>query len=141
MCPSFALGLCVKGNKANLREGPGSRFAISWTVQQHMPLEEVKRQGSWIQVKDVDGAKHWVYRTLVTSSGQCLVVKTRIANLRQGPGTKYPLAKLKNAGRYFAFKKLDSENGWYKIDTGGLGVAWVSEKLVWRAFRVQKIGF
>ncbi|MEO0336295.1 MAG: SH3 domain-containing protein, partial [Pseudomonadota bacterium] len=62
----MAFGLCVKGSKANLREGPGSRYPVSWTVQQHMPLAEVKRQGGWIQVKDVDGQRHWVYRSLVT---------------------------------------------------------------------------
>jgi SH3-like domain-containing protein len=133
--------LCVTGTKANLRGGPGSKYAVSWVVQKHMPLAEVDRRGSWVQVKDVDGVTHWVYRGLVSTTAQCLVVKTKIANLRQGPGKNFPLAKLKSAGRYFAFKKLDSENGWYKIDTGGLGIAWIHENLVWRAFRVQKIGF
>ena len=139
---SVALGLCVKGRKANLRTGPGSKYPISWTVQKNMPLLEVSRRGSWVEVKDVDGMRHWAYRPVLTSSRQCLVVKTNVANLRSGPGKKYGMAEpLSRADRYFAFEKIDSDLGYYKINVEGMGPAWIHESLVWRAITVQKIGF
>lgn len=137
-----SLGLCVKGRKANLRSGPGVKYPISWTVQKNMPLLEVSRRGSWVEVKDVDGSRHWAYRSILTSQRQCLVVKTNKANLRSGPGKQFPLASpLPRADRYFAFEKVDSDMGYYKVKVDGVGPAWIHESLVWRALTVQKIGF
>ena len=139
---SQAYGLCVKASEANLRSGPSRQEKVTWVVKKHMPLLEVDRKGSWYKVKDVDGKTHWVFSRLVTSRAQCLVVKTSKANLRTGPGTKYPLADYPTANRYFAFEKLDSEEGWFKIrSASGKGPFWIHEALVWRALQVQSISF
>lgn len=137
-----AQGLCVKSNDANLRSGPSSKSGITWVASKHMPLLEVGRKGSWYKVKDVDGKVHWVFSRLVSGSAQCLVVKAGKANLRTGPGTQFPVADYPTANRYFAFEKLDSSNGWYKIrSASGRGPFWIHESLVWRALKVQSISF
>lgn len=134
--------LCVSASRANLRSRPSTKAAITLSVGKYTPLLELERQGGWYKVKDVDGMVHWIYSSLVTSRYQCMIVKTSQANIRTGPGSKFALARYPIANRYFAFRKLDSEEAWLKIQSpSGRGPFWIHENLVWQAFRVQSIGF
>ena len=134
--------LCVSASKANLRNRPSTKGAITLSVGKYTPLLELERKGGWYKVKDVDGVVHWIYSSLVTSRFQCMIVKSSRANIRTGPGGKFPLARYPIANRYFAFRKLDSEEAWLKIQSpSGRGPFWIHENLVWQAFRVQSIGF
>lgn len=137
-----ARALCVSATQANLRSGPSAKSAVTLSVGKFTPLLELDKKGRWYKVKDVDGAVHWVYSSLVTSRIQCLIIKVSTANIRTGPGSQHPLAPYPIANRYFAFKKLDSDEAWLKIQSpSGKGPFWVHENLVWRALRVQSIGF
>lgn len=137
-----SFGLCVISSKANLRNKPSSKGQLTLSVGKYTPLLEVERSGSWYKVKDVDGATHWVFSKLVSTSVQCLIIKSSKANIRTGPGGNFPVARYPVANRYFTFKKLDSEDEWIQIESpSGKGPFWIHENLVWRAFKVQSIGF
>lgn len=137
-----SLALCVKLSQANLRAEPSTKSAITWVVGAHTPLLEVERKGNWYKVRDVDGEHHWVATKAVTSKTQCLTIKGAQANLRQGPGSQYPLAEYPTANRYFSFEKLDSEDEWYQVrSASGLGPFWVHESLIWQALKIHSIGF
>lgn len=124
--------LCVKSEKANLRSGPGTKYDKTWEVYKYMPFDKVKRQGSWLKVRDVDGMDHWIFSKLVTTSYLCAVVKASKANLRTGPGVTYKKSpQWPTAPRYAAFRFLRSKGKWAQIqDSDGIKY-WVSRSLIW----------
>jgi len=48
----------------NVRSGPGTSFAIAFTVEQGVPFKVLRRKGNWISVQHADGDKGWIYKTL-----------------------------------------------------------------------------
>ena len=141
LCSPWVHGLCIKTNKANLRKGPGSHYPKTWTVGLYTPLIKLEKRNGWYKVKDVDGEVHWVYHTLTTHSYSCLTVRSEIANLRTGPGSRFPRPDFKRVDRYTSFKKMDREGDWFKvIDIYGKGF-WIYSKSVWRPLRISNISF
>lgn len=138
---SVAQAFCVNASFAQLREGPGTKYPISWVVGRYMPLVEVARQGNWVQVADLDGQKHWIHRSLLTNTFQCLVVKGAYAQLRTGPGSHYPLAERKFADRYTPFRRFELREGWYEVQDSSGAKAWIHESLVWLPLKVLNINF
>lgn len=133
--------LCVSVAKANLRARPSVNSPITWRVGRYMPLLKLSSRGKWYKVQDLEGTKHWVYRRLVSSQMDCVVVKNRFTNLRTGPGTKYKKSAMLFAERYFAFKKLDRDGGWLKVqDDYGMNY-WVFDRNVWEPLRYSTIRF
>lgn len=124
--------LCINAKKANLRSGPSTKKPISWEVFKYMPLQKVKKKGRWIQVKDFEGDKHWVFDSLVTKKFQCAVVKVNKANLRTGPGSKYKkAADLPSVDKYTVFKLAKVQGKWAKVTDSFGDHYWVFRKLLW----------
>src|SRR5690606_37748779 len=136
-----AHALCVKTAKANLRTGPSSKKPISWTVGKYTPLMEVRRQGSWIEVEDMDGEKHWVHKSVVTNSIVCVSVQVNSARLRKSPGTNAETADIRQVDRYTAFKRIDAQGEWYEVQAGWGEIYWIHESTVWRPVRVTRLSY
>ncbi len=126
-----ANALCVKAPKANLRSGPGTKYQKLWQVFKYMPFKRLKRKGNWIQVKDVDGDRYWIYKGLVTSSYKCAVVKKEKVNLRKGPGTNYKVVSWSPVSKYFSMKVVRTKGNWVKIVDSVGDKAWVYRPLIW----------
>lgn len=118
----------VKGSTLNMREGPGTRHPVLWSLSRGYPLQVVKRQGDWLQVKDFEGDGGWVARSL-TSSAPHHVVKVPTANLRSGPGTRYRIKGKMEYGE--TLRTLQKQGQWVKVRHESLGQGWVSRRLVW----------
>ena len=129
--PAFALALCVTQPLTSLRAGPGSDHRVTWIVGQYMPLKEITRKGSWIQVQDMDGEKHWVASAAVSSRLQCVAVKSKIAKLRKGPGSRFPESELATADKYTPFLKVNREGDWIQVQDEYRETFWVSDKSMW----------
>ena len=95
-----------------------------------MPLIVEKRQGEWLQVKDVDEDRHWVYAPLVTANQDCVTVNNATANVRSGPATSYH--RLFTVKRYTSFERLRTEGSWVELRYQGHRM-WVHADLVWPA--------
>jgi len=129
---SLVQAICVKSDRANLRSGPSTKNQITWEVYQYMPLIEIKKQGDWIQVKDFEGDRHWIFKKLVTSAYKCAVVKVDKANLRTGPGTQHKKpADLPVAEKYMTFQYLRSQGQWAQVMDSYKDKYWVFRKLIW----------
>lgn len=126
-----AQALCVKVPEANLRQGPGTQYDKSWEVFTYMPFEKIGKQGNWYHVSDMDGDTHWIYSRLVTSGMRCAVVKTDQANVRQGPGTRYPLADLGTVVKYYSFKVIGEKGRWLKVQDDVANTGWIAKSLLW----------
>jgi SH3-like domain-containing protein len=132
MLAGDAAALCVTSSQANLRSGPGTRYQKTWEVYKFMPLQQIARKGSWYRVKDVDGDRHWIHKSLVSKRIKCAVVKGARANVRTGPGTKYQKAHWSPAETYYSFKTVGTSGRWLKVvdEVGNSG--WIANSLVWR---------
>ena len=123
--------VCVTQAKVKLRRGPGANYPVSWIVSQNMPLLKIGQQKSWYQVRDLDGAKHWINASAVSRRITCAVIKSRTAKLRTGPGKEFPSADLAFVDRYTPFKKIDRDGEWVQIQDEYQGKYWVHEDNIW----------
>jgi SH3-like domain-containing protein len=120
--------LSVAGSKANLRSGPGVRYAVRWVYGRGLPLRLLSRRGNWYKVTDFEGSKGWIYKKLL-SNRPYVIVKKKQANIRSGPGTKY---KLLGRAKYgVVFKTLRHRHGWVKVRHAKGLVGWISRDLLW----------
>ena len=57
----------VKAARVNVRKGPGTRYqkTRSGFAQQYYSFRVMKRNGSWVKVKDESGAVGWIYKDLL----------------------------------------------------------------------------
>ena len=132
---------CVKVSMTHLRKSPSASSAKTWTVGRYTPLIRLKRKGRWLQVKDLDGQKHWVQREKVSQELRCLMVKAPSFNVRTGPGSKYRLAKVKQVEKYMPLLRLEKKGDWYKVKDRFRNTYWIHRKGVWRPVKISNIGF
>jgi len=123
--------LCIKDNKANLRQGPGKHYEKLWTVFKYMPFKQLERKGNWLRVKDLDGDIYWVYKKITTKKYMCAVIKNNKTKIRQGPGTKFSEVKWSPIDKFFSMKVLKIKNSWVHVEDSAGDRAWVYRPLVW----------
>ena len=133
--------VCVQTRYAQLRKGPGAKFAVSWTVGQLMPFMKVAEQGAWSQVKDLDGQRHWITSKSLTQKYACAVVKTKQARLRTGPNPRAPASEPEVADRYTPFKKIDRNGQWIQVEDDHQTEFWISESNLWAPVMRTEVKF
>ena len=63
---SFALPLKLKvTSRGNIRQGPGTTFAVAYSVESGTALTGFAFSDEWIRVSDESGRAGWIFRTLV----------------------------------------------------------------------------
>lgn len=118
----------IAGNEVNLRSGPSEKNKVMWVLGTGFPLQVIKSQGKWFKVRDFENDEGWVYAPL-TSSTPHMVVKSRLANIRSGPGEKY---KVTGQARYgVVFRTLERTRYWVKVKHESGKTGWVARKLLW----------
>jgi SH3-like domain-containing protein len=59
--------VALRSSKVNMHVGPGKHYPISWQYQcPHLPVEVVAEFEDWRFVRDHDGIKGWIHRSLLT---------------------------------------------------------------------------
>lgn len=125
--------LCLKMSEANIRSGPGKNYEIIWQVYRFMPFEKVgiSLSGNWYAIRDLDGDVGWVYKNLVTNKYRCAIVKSRVVNIRKGPGTNYAKAFSEPAQRYDTFRIIQRQGAWMKVKDEWNNVGWIHRDYLW----------
>ncbi|MCM2281189.1 MAG: SH3 domain-containing protein [Bdellovibrionaceae bacterium] len=143
LLPGLAMAnpVCVKNDRANLRAGPGTNFKVTWTVGKYMPFWQTGGKGQWLKVRDLDGEEHWVLASMVSSRLNCVVVKSKYANLRRSPAGNAPLAEIPYADRYTPFKKLERRDAWLRVEDDYRQVYWVADANFWWPVKRVSVGF
>ncbi|MEK6553854.1 MAG: SH3 domain-containing protein [Bdellovibrionota bacterium] len=136
-----ARALCVSTYEANLREGPGPKYKVTWTVSKYTPLIAISSKNGWIEVEDQDGKKHWLYGQNATDRYNCLSIKTWTAKLREQGSNTAPLADIRQVDKYTPFKRLDRIEEWYQVEAPWGGEYWVHESTIWRPLKVSTISY
>jgi SH3-like domain-containing protein len=118
----------VNKDGVNLRSGPGTNHEILWEVFTGFPLQVIGRQGDWLHTVDFEGDKGWVHSPLV-NSGKTVIVKVKLGNMRQGPGTNYETVARVKYGVVF---QPDTRQGdWVKVRHRDGTVGWLHNELIW----------
>ncbi len=130
LAPALAQELVsVRNPSVNLRSGPSTETEVLWKLSQGYPLQVLDKKADWLQVQDFEGDKGWIARS-VTASAPHHIVKVKVANLRKGPGTKYPVLGQAAYGDVLRTVRRQGEWVVVKLPKDG-GQAWVASSLVW----------
>jgi SH3-like domain-containing protein len=126
--PARAERMAVTAPLANIRSGPGTGYEIMWKVERYYPLEVITHSGPWIHFKDFEDDRGWIHKSLV---GRVHTVITRapVSNIRNGPGTKYPILLTVEAG--IPFKVLQRKGNWLHIQHSDGDRGWIHSSLLW----------
>jgi len=119
----------VSKDGANIRSGPDAKKELLWEVFKDFPLQVIKRQKEWIQIKDFEGDEGWIYANLVSSKEKRVIVKANSANLRSEPSKD---AKAVATVKYgVVFTPLEKKGEWLKVKHEDGTSGWISKSLVW----------
>ncbi|WP_291993640.1 SH3 domain-containing protein [Candidatus Accumulibacter sp. ACC003] len=118
----------VKGSIVNMRSAPSTRSEVLWELKRGYPLQVLKRQGRWLQVRDFENDRGWVAKAL-TNRTPHYIVKARVANLRSGPGTRYHVVG--KAERYDLLRTRGAKTGWVRVESSNGVTGWVAKRLLW----------
>lgn len=118
----------VRGEKANLRAGPGTDTEVLWELRRGYPLQVLRRQGGWLQVRDYENDRGWIARSL-TGDEPHHVVKVARAQLRRGPGTQHPVAAQVTYGELL--RTLGRQGSWVQVEREDGLRGWVAAGLLW----------
>jgi SH3-like domain-containing protein len=131
--PSFCEMRTIKGDRVNLRSGPGTAYSVKWEFGSGFPVEIIKIKGSWVNVRDFENETGWVHRDFLTQQPQVIVTANPNSdgkiNIRSEPGLQGEIIGKAYYGVVFTL--LEKRTGWVKIrhETGLAG--WIQEDLLW----------
>ncbi|AOF87380.1 bacterial SH3 domain protein [Hydrogenophaga sp. RAC07] len=118
----------VKGSTLNMREGPGTHTAVLWELKRGYPLQITGRKGSWVRVRDFEGDTGWVARSL-TGNTPHHVVKSKVANLRAGPGTQHRIVGRLEYGELLRTREKRAD--WVRVERSEGVSGWIAKRLLW----------
>jgi len=52
-------------DQCNIRSGPGTSFAVLFTVGKGIPFKVLERKGNWSHIQHADGDKGWIHQSLI----------------------------------------------------------------------------
>lgn len=113
----------------NMRDGPGTQHTALWSLVRGYPLEVLGRKGNWYRVRDFERDTGWVYRPLTSTKKPHHIVKSKVANVRSGPGTRYRVIGKAVYGE--VLRTLEKRDGWVKVSQSGGSSGWVARRLLW----------
>ncbi len=118
----------VDRNEINMRSGPGTQHSALWTLPRGYPLQTIERRGDWLKVRDFENDEGWVFRSLMGKKGH-FVVKSKTANIRNGPGTQH--RKVGEASYGEVVQTLERRKDWVQISQDGGTKGWIARRLLW----------
>lgn len=118
----------IAGDEVNMRKGPSTKHEVKWVLGKGFPLQVIASQGKWLKVKDFENDVGWVYAPLTTGIPS-VVVKSKIVNMRSGPGTNYRI--IGKAAYGVVFKTVKRTKSWVKVRHASGKTGWVSRRLLW----------
>jgi SH3-like domain-containing protein len=130
---SFSEMLSVKGDKVNLRSGPGRNYNVKWEYGNGFPLRVIKKKGKWVKVKDFEDDTGWIYKKLLINRPQMIVKSNRGTeekiNIRSGPGTKKKIVGKAYYG--VVFSTIEQKSGWVRVKHQSGLEGWIKRSLLW----------
>lgn len=131
LAPAAALAqqmVSVKGKVVNMRSSPSTNAEVLWELSQGYPLQVVAKQGSWLKVRDFENDTGWIFQSM-THNRPHHIVKSRIANIRSGPGASHRVVGQARYGE--VLRTREKRDGWVRIESSTHPDGWISRGLLW----------
>lgn len=119
---------CVRTPKANVRVLPGTGEPVLWRAWIHTPFRIVERRGDWALAMDFQKDTGWLHDSVLTA-GPCVTVRTKRANIREGPGIQFEAVW--RADRGYTFRVLDRRGKWLRVTDEDEIAGWIHLSAVW----------
>jgi len=127
--PAFSAEyVAVNKDGANIRSGPDAKKDLLWEVFKDFPLQVVKRQKDWLQIKDFEGDQGWIFANLVSKEKR-VIVKATTANMRSEPKKDATVVATVKYG--VVFTPVEKKGEWLKVKHEDGTSGWISSTLVW----------
>lgn len=85
----------LKGNDANMRNGPGKRYPVKWNYQRKgLPVKIINEYQHWRQIEDHEGIQGWMHKSMLSGRRTAMVMANDIALQSKPNETSEPKAKL-----------------------------------------------
>jgi len=125
--------VAIAEDDINMRSGPGPKYEVLWKIGSGFPVEIVKTNGDWLQVKDFEGSTGWVKKNMTQKAPHMIVkvnkgTKKQISVLSE-PSTKGKVVAKANYG--VVFKTLEKKGEWVKVEHGQEVTGWVEKNSLW----------
>jgi SH3-like domain-containing protein len=96
----------------NIRSGPSTKNDVLWEVFKDYPVEILQHQGDWVEVRDFENDKGWIYASLL-SKEKTMIVKVETANMRSGPTKDDKIIATVKKG--VVFTPIEQKGNWIKV--------------------------
>jgi len=125
--------VAIAEDDINMRSGPGTQHEVLWKIGSGFPVEIVKTNGDWLQVKDFEGSTGWVKKNMTQKTPHMIVkankgTKNQI-DVRSEPSAKGKVVAKANYG--VVFKTLEKKGEWVKVEHGQEVTGWVEKNSLW----------
>lgn len=118
----------VTEKKANIRNGPDTKYDLIWSAPQYTPFEALCQYKKWYVIRDYEGDIGWVYGTLVKEV-KAVIIKVKKTVIRSGPGESFDVLWEVQEG--YPFKVLEEKGEWVKVIDAEGDSGWISKKSTW----------
>jgi SH3-like domain-containing protein len=102
----------VMKDGVNIRSGPSTKNDVLWEVFKDYPVEILQRKGDWVEVRDFENDKGWIYASLL-SMEKTMIVKVENANMRSGPTKEDKIIATVKKG--VVFTPVEQKGNWIKV--------------------------
>ena len=118
----------VKAAIANIRADASTKSKVIWQVEKYHPFQVISKKKDWYEVKDYEGDKAWIHKSLLGKTKAVITVKSK-CNVREKPTTKSKVVLRVERG--VPFKVLKRKGNWNQIEHADGEVGWIHNSLVW----------
>ncbi|WP_136796748.1 SH3 domain-containing protein [Desulfosediminicola ganghwensis] len=119
----------VSKDKVNVRQEPDTGSSVYMELFQGYPLEVLKKQGEWSQIRDYEGDSGWIHNTLVGKNDTVIINAKKSVNMRSGPSTD--AAIVADVERGVIMTKIGQDGKWIKLKHSSGTVGWIYSPLLW----------
>lgn len=119
----------VTGDNVNVRQEPKTNSPVYMELFKGYPLEVLKKQGEWSQVRDYEGDSGWIHNSLISKNDTVIINAKKSVNMRSGPSTKDQVVA--DVERGVIMTKIAQEGKWYKLKHSSGTEGWIYSPLLW----------
>lgn len=127
----------IRGDKANMRTGPGLQYPIEWTyTRRTLPMEIIDEHGRWRKVRDHDGTTGWMLVSLLTSSKRFALVRGKTRRLFSDKDLASPVLATAEPGVIGELVRCESI--WCQMRIADRK-AWIERRHIWGVYSDEAI--
>lgn len=124
-------------DRAHMRTGPSLDYPIEWVlVRQGLPLEVLRRYGSWAQIKEPDGSMGWMKSSYLSTTRTAIVIERTRTVFAQPKATAEAIYRVEPGASGTIISCADA---WCHLDFNGKK-GWLPRIHIWGTYPGEEIG-